>query len=319
MNEEVVFARKKGKKEKRDFTAMHVIMLILLIIYTILLFFLLLWGILTAFKTAHEWEGGWDNGRPANYAGFPHHWIDDETGLPVFISNMQKVLRHSKSTLSDGSEVGIGTMAVNSILYSLGCAFTNTLVPFVTAYACAKYKNPVSKIMVAVALAVMAIPIVGAEPAALTLAYRLNLYNHIWGQWVMKANYLGVYFLVFYAAFNVQPKAYDEAALVDGANQWHIMTRVSMPLCMGEFGTVLLINFITYWNDYQTPFLYMPDKPTLAFNTWSLTFREVSEADLSFPPVVITSAVMLLLPVLVLFLIFQKKLLTNVDIGGIKG
>ena len=310
---QVVFHKKK--KAKHGFSAMHVIMLLFLIIYTFLLFLLLFWGLMTASKSIHDWIG-W--GEDPNYAGFPRYWIDDTTGQPAFISNLQRVLRHSTYTKSDGTEVGIGTMLMNSILYSLGCAFFNTLVPFVTAYACAKYRNPVSKILVTTAIVVMSIPIVGSTPAALLLTYQLNLYNHIWGQWVMKANYLGVYFLVFYAAFLSQPKAYHEEAVVDGASDFAVMTRIAMPLCMGEFGTVLLINFITFWNDYQTPFIYMPDKPTLAYNTWAMMSR-MSDADLSYPPSVIMAAVILLVPVLVLFLVFQKRLLQNIDIGGIKG
>lgn len=305
---------KNGKIKEKRWNGFTVCILVFLILYCLILFGILLWGILTAFKSNDDWSGFWD--ATSNHIGLPRYWIDEETGKPALISNIEIVIQHSHFYIS-GKDVDIGKMILYSLLYALGCAFTNTLVPFVTAYACAKYKNVCSKILVAVAIAVMAIPIVGSLPSELKMAYNLGLYDSIWGQWVMKANFLGVYFLVFYASFSAQPLSYKEAAEIDGANDFTIMTRIFFPLCSSEFATVMLINFITYWNDYQTPNIFMPSYPTLSYNIWYIMMG--SETDFAYPPTVITAAVMLLIPVLILFLIFQKRLLKNIDVGGIKG
>ena len=311
-----VKAQVRFRKDQKHppFSGLTTVMLIVLSLYAISLFLLLFWGLMTSFKTADDWSGF---GEAPNYTGWPRYFVDEDSGELAFFHNAKIVFKNSYCSLPGGGKVGMGGMIVNSILYSVGCAFFQTLVPFVTAYACAKYKNPVATFLYSLAIVVMSIPVVGNEAASLRLAFDLHLYDHIWGLWVMKANYLGVYFLVFYAAFAAQPKDYKEAAMIDGAGNWQVMTRIGFPLAKGEFFTVLLINFITYWNDYQTPFIYMPDKPTVAYNTWNL--MSSTEYDMSKPPVILTSAVLFLLPVLILFLVFQKRLMKNLNVGGIKG
>lgn len=301
-------------RKKSELTPLTIVMLVILCLFTLILFGLLFWGIMSAFKGNDEWRG--NMGVIENKARFPKVWINPDTGKLCIVDNIQVVFNRSQIVLDNNEEINMGTMLLNTILYCVGCCVAQTIVPFVTSYLCAKYDNPVSKLMVAVNIATMAIPVVGSEPAAIRLAYNLGLYNHIWGLWIMKANYLGVYFLVFYAAFKAQPKAYHEAAMIDGASDLNIMLKISMPLCLGEFFTVMLVHFIQFWNDYQTPMLYMPLKPTIAYNTYN--FISLSYSDVT-APVVITCSIMVLIPVLVLFLVFQKRLLKNLNVGGIKG
>ena len=59
--------------------------------------------------------------------------------------------------------------------------------------------------------------------------------------------------------------AYTEAACIDGAGNLSVLLRIILPLSRNTFFTVMLINFITFWNDYQTPLIYMPSKPTVAY------------------------------------------------------
>jgi len=299
-------------KKKSKFTVLTGVMLGILLLYTTILFLLLFWGLINSLKGIDEWTGV---GMVANKVWFPKVWTDPVSGELCFVVNIKTVIEKS-TKLVGSTTLYIEDMVINSILYCVGCAFVGTLVPFVTSYLCAKYDNIVSKIVVAICIATMAIPVVGSEPAAIKLAVDLGLYNHIWGLWVMKANFLGVYFLVFYASFKAQPKAYHEAALIDGASDWKIMTRVSMPLCIGEFFTVLLVHFIQFWNDYQAPLLYMPNKPTISWNTYNFT---VSADSAITAPVILMAAIIVMIPVLVIFLIFQKRLLKNLNVGGIKG
>ena len=110
----------------------------------------------------------------------------------------------------------------------------------------------------------MIIPTVGNLPSELQMVVSLNLYNKIYGLWLLKANFLGMYFLMFYGVFKAFPASFTEAAKIDGANNWTIMIKIAFPLVFNVMSTVLLINFINFWNDYQTPLLYMPAYPTVA-------------------------------------------------------
>lgn len=299
-----MFEKKKTDFEKHQpFSPVTVIMLVVLIVYSLTLFGLFIWGILTAFKDPL-------NDFRTNTYGLPQEWcwnfgyVFDNFKVPV--ANETFV-----------GEVGFGKMLVNSLLYALGGAFVGTLVPCITAYMCARFPYKFSKLLYATVLVVMVIPVVGNLPAEIQMARDLHLYGKIWGMWIMRANFLGMYFLVFHAAFKSQPIAYTEAARIDGANNMQILTRVSLPLVRNTFFTVMLINFIALWNDYQIPLVYLPSNPTIALGLYHLTITPTQ--GMNFVPMRITAAIIMLIPILITFLVFQKRLLGNLTVGGVKG
>lgn len=68
----------------------------------------------------------------------------------------------------------------------------------------------------------------------------------------MAANMQGFYFFVMYSAFKAMPIGYSEAAKIDGASNGQILLAIAMPLIKNLFLTVLLINFVEYWNNDQS-------------------------------------------------------------------
>ena len=163
----------------------------------------------------------------------------------------------------------------------------------------------------------MIIPIVGNLPAEIKMAKSLDLYDRIWGLWFMKANFLGIYFLVFYNFFKNLPNAYNEAAKIDGSGNFRTMIQVIFPMALPLFFTVMLINFINFWNDYQVPLVYLPSYPTIAVGMQYMAATNAEE--LQYIPIKLAAAVIMIVPILIVFLVFHKKLLGNLTMGGIKG
>jgi len=294
---------RKTLRQSDQWSFFKVAVLIGLVIYAVCLFLPLLWAFITAFKTQREFR--------LNIIGLPKEWtwnfstIYNEFYVPV-------------STQTGATEyVNVMQMFVYSMLYSVGCSFFGTLVPCVTAYLCARYPYKFSKVIYSVVIIVMALPIVGGLPAEISMAMSLGIYDKIWGLWLMKAHFLGIYFLVFYNMFRTIPVAYTEAARIDGAGNWTVMLKIIMPMAKNTFFTVMLINFITFWNDYQTPLVYLPSYPTLALGMYRMSYVTINE--LSTVPMRMTAAIFMLIPTLVLFACFHKRLLGNLTVGGIKG
>ena len=80
--------------------------------------------------------------------------------------------------------------------------------------------------------------------------------------------------------------------------------------------TLGLLAFITKWNDYMSPLLYLPDMPTLA--TGLYRFRSIAERKFDYPSLY-AGMFICLLPILIIFAIFSERLLGKVSMGGIKG
>ena len=89
------------------------------------------------------------------------------------------------------------------------------------------------------------------------------------------------------------------------------------PFVKGTIVTVILLNFITFWNDYQTPLIYMPTHPTLAYGLYYFTSGSYEIAT-SNVPTQLAGCMLMAIPLFAVFIIFQKRILGNLSLGGLK-
>lgn len=272
-----------------------------LVVYTLIMISLFGYALISSFK---------------DLGGF----IDDPVGLPKewHWENYLRVLEGMAVSRGKGLPMAyIEHMFLNSIVYSVGCALANTICTTLMAYACATHKNFVSKTIYALVIFMIIFPIIGSLPSELQMAKTLGLYDSMLGNFFLKFSFGNVYFLVLYEAFRAMPKDYIEAAQLDGANQFQIMMRVMLPMARNTIGTIMLVLFVGFWNDYQTPLVYLPSKPTVALGL--LLFTHNTSGIYSGEPLKLAAAIMVLIPILLIYAFFQKSLMGNLTVGGVKG
>lgn len=289
----------KAKNVKSKLSPLTIVMLVVLVLYSAFLLAMLLWAVLTALKKPLRFLN--------NTVGLPNPW---------YFGNVPYVLKNAEIIKEQGV-VPFYEIVWNSVLYSVGCSIINTLVTCVVAYLCARYDCKFSKIVYSLVLVVMVIPVVGNQTSELQMSINLGLYDKMVGMLVMRASFLGIYFLVFYDMFKAVPMAFSEAAEIDGAGDFQIMVKIFFPIASNTFLTVLLINFIGYWNNYQVPMVYVPNHPTLA--EYMFQISTFSKYPFSKAPVQLAASLILLLPAVAIFLAMHKRLLGNLSIGGVKG
>lgn len=286
--------------------AFTVVCITILVLYTLTLAVSFGWGIMNSFKD------------PLDYS-------IDPFGFPptIIFTNYAESFQNIKVTVKAGlgsRDVYITEMLLNTLLYAGGCAFFQTLSCCVMAYAVARYDNFVSKAIYFIVILVMILPIVGQLPSEVQMLMNLRLYDTMAGAWMLSFNFLGMHFLIFYESFRALPKEYSEAAMIDGAGNWRIFLRVMLPLVKYAIFTIFLLKFITYWNDYQTPLVYIPDEPVLAYGLWKF-FTNPGNGPIRFSsmPHKIAGCMIVFLPIFAGFLALHKRLIGNVSMGGIKG
>ena len=306
--------RKKKQVERRDrLTPFTIFMLVILSLYVISIVYLLSWAFITSVKYNRDFN--------SNILGFPRP--TSPNGNVVWgwrFSNYIEVFDYFwVRQVIDGQMVqfGFDKMLLYSILYAVGSAFFASLVPMVTAYLCARFDFALSKIMYTIVVVTMILPLIGGMPATIKMIRDLGLYDTIWGMWITAAGWRGLYFLVFYGTFKSLPMAYSEAAKIDGAGNLSILVRIVIPLVKNMFFTVFLLHFISYWNDYNTPLIYMPSYPTIAYGLYVVT--TTSQNEMAHTTRRMTASMLMLCPVLALFLMFHNRLLGNLTVGGLKG
>jgi multiple sugar transport system permease protein len=295
--------KEKIKKAIKDFSWFKLIILLLLIVFSALFVYLLYWAIITSFKLNKQ-------DFRINPLGLPQKWV---------IENYQLVIKEFGPLITVNGvqqKVGVLKMIFHSVFFSVGCAVIATLVPCLMAYIVVRFPCTLSKIYYGIVIVTMILPIVGAYPAEIQMLQSLNLYNKLLTPWVQKFNFLGMYFLVFHGMVRTLGKEYWEAAYIDGAGQFTVLLRIILPLLRNTIGLVILLLFIQFWNDYQTPLLYVPSYPTIAYGIYDLsnTFDRV----MSSVPMKMTACIVFVMPILLLYIVFKDKLMGNVTMGGIK-
>ncbi|MFG1660558.1 carbohydrate ABC transporter permease [Micromonospora chersina] len=128
------------------------------------------------------------------------------------------------------------------------------------------------------------------------------------------ASAFGVFFLRQF--FLSIPAELEEAAVLDGANQWELFTRVLLPLSKPALATLAVLSFLTNWNDFLWPVyvLFSPERLTLPAGLGLLQGAYVTDY-----PVIMAGAVLASVPVLILFVLAQRHIIQGVSRSGLKG
>lgn len=112
------------------------------------------------------------------------------------------------------------------------------------------------------------------------------------------------------------PKDFEEAALIDGASQFKIMTRIFFPMAMPAISMSMLFNFLSYWNDYIISMTLMTgDNRTIQVGL--LNLMQTQKAATNYGRLY-AGMVIVMVPVLIFYAIVQKKLLQTSTMGGLK-
>ncbi len=295
-------SERKKNKIKRKFSAFALILMILFIIYTVTLLLLLVWAFNTSLKIDEK-------AFKRDPIGLTKDW--------AFV-NFAKVFQYMQNIPKPtGGKVGLFAMLMNTILYAGVGSVIAAMVPCLVAYAVAKFPCKFSKLLNYIVIVTMILPIVGSYSSEMKILEALGLYDKMYGTWIQKFNFLGMYFLVYLGMINGLGKEYWEAAYIDGANQYSVLFRIILPLLKNTIMLVVLVQFIDLWNNFQAPLLYVPSSPTLAYGIYflgNLDFRE----GISSTPMRMACSMVFAVPMLILFIIFKDKLMGNLTMGGVK-
>ncbi|WP_438348163.1 carbohydrate ABC transporter permease [Paenibacillus sp. FA6] len=125
-----------------------------------------------------------------------------------------------------------------------------------------------------------------------------------------------VYLLSGY--FKSLPREYEEAASVDGAGYFRTMVQIIMPISKPSIVTVILFNFLSFWNEYiiSMTLLTKPGLRTLPVGLMNLMAAQKSAVEYGQ---MYAGLVLVMFPTLILYILVQKKLTQGMTMGGLKG
>ncbi len=281
-----------------------VVMWTVMLLWALIFLLLLGWGIMSSFKSQ------------VDFILYPIGW-PKEFKFDNYLTALQKInmlLVTKKGTRT----VWMEEMFLNSILYAGGSAFFAVLSACIASYVIAKYqKYAVIRKFFALLVVILFLPVGSSLASQLKLLQTLGLYNSMIGMWIYQSGAFGGMFMIYYATFRGVSWSYAEAAFIDGASPFRVFFQIMFPMTKSIFGVLFLTTFINLWNDWQIPMVFLPSYPTIAYGSWKIQYSV--DQQFAKVPLQLAGLTIVILPILLIFIIFQKKIMEGVSFGGLKG
>lgn len=241
-------------------------------------------------------------------------FLEDSFGLPKELL-FENFLQAFKDVNINGATVAI--LYLNSIWMSVLHVIVNIGSSLLAAYAIAKFRIPGKTVIFSMVILIQVLPIIGTGPALYKFLYNAGIANNPALIWLIWSSGFDFAFIVLYGYFKSISDSYSEAAYIDGAGHFRTMVQVMLPQALPAIASLMILNFIGAWNDYTTPLLYMRGYPNLALGIFM--FKEISQFATIGTPILLAVILMAVLPLLIIFAVCQKMIMTSVTAGGLKG
>jgi multiple sugar transport system permease protein len=279
---------------KRHRVAYFVVLGCTLLVFSLVFLFPLYWMITGAVKSPAEWA-------LSTPTWWPHSW-------------------HWDTYAEAWTQMQIAKYFTNTVFYALGGWLISLVVDVLAAYALSKMKPIFGKIVLGLMLASLMLPASALlVPAYLTVIdvplVHVNLLNTPWALWLpAAANAFNVYVLKRF--FDQIPDDLLDAASIDGAGRLRTLWSIVLPLSRPVLGVVSIFIIIALWKDFLWPLLVLqtPESQTISVALARLANTSQVPQTEFMAGLVIASV-----PMIVIFLIFQRSIIGGLSAGSMKG
>lgn len=282
--------RTRTPHRKRPFRPARLVISLVLLIMGVLMIAPLIWLITTSLT------------EPTEAFALPPRWVP----VPFSLENFTYVV----------DLIPIGRMALNSLLVSVISVVGSLLTASLAAYGFSRIKFRGRDQIFLVLLTALMVPGQLTIIPIFILMRRLELIDNLAALWLPALiNVFAIFFLRQY--FNTIPRDLDEAARIDGAGHLRILFQIMLPLAGPALSALAILGFEASWNNYFGPLIFLtsPEKMTLPIGLVSLSAGQGGGP----AAVVFAGITMVVVPMLIVFLVFQRAFVESVASVGIRG
>jgi multiple sugar transport system permease protein len=264
--------------------------LVLLVGASIIILAPVLWTLSTSLRT------------PAESFSVPPQWIP----LRPDFTNYFEVFKR----------VPFASYVVNSFIVTGAVVLGQLVTASLAGYAFARLNFPFRSALFWLVMATVMVPLQATIIPVFVLISSLGLADTL-ASLILPAlpTAFGTFLLRQY--FMAMPNDYEEAALIDGANQWQVFYRVYLPLATPGLAILTVLAFNTHWNEFFRPLIFLSTNENFTLPLGVVTlFGYLGTGSVS---VVLAGVVLSLIPVLVVYTVGQRYLIDGIAMGGLKG
>ena len=279
-------------KERKGSTLSKTLIIFFLVVWALIVLFPFYWMVLTSFKDTTL-------------------FMDEK--IPTFFTTEPTLANYGKAF----TEVPLGRFLLNTLIFTVATTALMMAVIVPAAFAFARLEFKGRNLVFALFLSLMMIP-----TELVIITNYVTIVN-----WNMRNTYLGLilpsvtsifYIYLLKENFESIPDELYNAAKVDGTSDLKYLMKVMIPIAQPTIVTIVILKVIECWNSYVWPRLITYDPNYYLVSNGIQQIRE-NGFGRENTPAMMAAVVVISVPLIVLFLIFRKKIMAGVSRGGIKG
>ena len=213
---------------------------------------------------------------------------------------------------------GIGRFFANSVIVVAAALAMTMLFGAMSAYVLARFPFPGRAVVRGLVIAGLTFPVFLAVVPLFFILQQLGVLNTLTGL-VMAYTAYAFPFTVFFllSFFEDLPGEIAEAAALDGASEWRTFFQIMLPMARPGLAAVAILNFVGLWNQFLLPVVLNSNQDDYVLTQGMASFASQAGYSVDFGAL-FAGAVMTIVPVLVVYLVFQRRLQGSVAQGGLR-
>ncbi len=265
---------------------------IFLIIWAIMVIFPLAWMVMTAFKSDREiFYSPWQLPAELQWGNFARAW----------------------------AEASIGQYFINSVIVVAGSLTLTLLLSSMLAYAIARFEFPGNRLLYYTFLIGLMFPVFLALVPLFFVVNDLHMLSTYRGLILVYTAYslpFTIFFLIGF--FRSLPTEVAEAAIVDGASHYRVFFSIMLPMARSGLVAVGIFNFLGHWNQFILPLVLNTDQDRYVLSQ-GLAFLAIQQGYASDWSALFAGLTITMIPTLIVYAIFQRKVQQGLTVGALKG
>lgn len=278
--------------KKSNNTVSTILKYLFLILWALVVLFPFYWMVLTSFKSYSAYNGEY----------IPKFYVLNPT-LENYVNAF--------------SAVPLTKYLLNTVIFTVSTTAIMCIVTILAAFAFSRLEFKGKNLLFTLFLSLMMIP---NELVIITNFVTIT-------DWNLRNTFLGLilptissifYIYLLKENFEAIPDELYKAAKVDGTSDFKYLTKVMIPICKPTIITIIILKAIECWNSYVWPRLITDDENYFLVSNAIQTIRESGFGRENIPAMM-AAVVIMSIPLIIIFLIFHKKIMEGVSRGGTKG
>lgn len=217
-------------------------------------------------------------------------------------------------TALSGTSVPFVRNVFNSVLVAAAVVLLTVIVSSMGAYGLTKHRVPFGKQLFTIIIMALSFSSQVTTIPTYLVIENMGLVDSYWALILPKVAVAYNMFLMKQFCEQM-PNALLEAARIDGAGEWHIFFHIAMPMLRPAWATLTVMSFVSVWNDYFTPLIYITDD---ALRTVPLALQSISTGGLTRAGASAAASFLMIMPTIIIYTMLQKKVISTMAFSGIK-